>query len=48
MSQKELEIIKGWLEKLGEFDIENVISYHNGLYKDHPNQKIKELSNSIK
>lgn len=47
MSKKELEIIKGWLEKLGEFDIENVIAYHTGLFKNDPNQKIKELSNSI-
>lgn len=48
MSRKELEIIKGWLEKLGEFDIENVIAYHTGLFKNNPNQKIKDLSNSIK
>jgi len=47
MSEKELEIIKGWLEKLGEFDIENVITYHNGLYNDNPNQKFKDLSRSI-
>lgn len=47
MSKKELEIIKGWLEKLGEFDIENVISYHNGLYNDNPQQKLKDLSRSI-
>ena len=47
MSKKELEIIKGWLEKFGEFDIENVIAYHTGLFNDNPNLKIKELSHSI-
>ena len=47
MSKKELEIIKGWLEKFGEFDIENVIAYHTGLFNDNPNLKIKELSLSI-
>lgn len=47
MRKKELEIIKGWLEKLCEFDIENVIAYHTGLLNNNPTQKIKELSNSI-
>lgn len=47
MSKKQLEIIKGWLEKISEFDVENVIAYHKGLFKNNPNQKIKELSNSI-
>lgn len=47
MSKNELEIIKGWLEKLGEFDVDNLIAYHTGLFKNNPNQKIKELSNSI-
>jgi glyoxylase-like metal-dependent hydrolase (beta-lactamase superfamily II) len=47
MSKKELEIIKGWLEKLCELNIENVIAYHTGLFNDNPNQKIRELTNSI-
>jgi len=47
MSKKELEIIKIWLEKLSELNIENVIAYHAGLFNDKPNQKIRELLNSI-
>ena len=47
MSKKELEIIKAWLEKLCKLNIENVITYHRGLFNDDPNQKIRDLSNSI-
>jgi len=43
MNKEELEIIKGWLEKFTNFDVENVISYHGGLFIDNPNQKIKDL-----
>lgn len=31
------------LKKFEEYDIENVISYHGGLFNDNPNQIIKEL-----
>jgi glyoxylase-like metal-dependent hydrolase (beta-lactamase superfamily II) len=47
MDDKELEIIKGWLGRFGEFDVENVISYHGGLFNDNPNQRIKELIRSF-
>ena len=29
--------------KLMEHDVENVITYHRGLFNNNPNQKIKEL-----
>ena len=47
LNKKELEIIKVWLEKLSEFDVENLIAYHTGLFNDDPHQKIKELIKSI-
>lgn len=32
------------LKKFEKFDVENVISYHGGLFNDNPNQRIKELN----
>jgi glyoxylase-like metal-dependent hydrolase (beta-lactamase superfamily II) len=43
MNKEELEIIKTWLKKIRELDVENVITYHAGLFNNNPNQKIKEL-----
>ena len=43
MNKEELEIIKIWLEKFKKFDVENVISYHGGLFINNPNQRIKDL-----
>ncbi len=34
------------LKKLTEYDIETVICYHGGLYKDNASQRIKELAHS--
>jgi glyoxylase-like metal-dependent hydrolase (beta-lactamase superfamily II) len=31
------------LKKFEKYDIENVITYHGGLFNDNPNQRIKEL-----
>ncbi|MHB8917724.1 MAG: hypothetical protein ACYC4H_06845 [Desulfocucumaceae bacterium] len=33
------------LKKLTRYDIETVICYHGGLYKDSPNRRIAELAN---
>ncbi len=33
------------LQKLTQYDIEKVITYHGGLYTENPNQKILELIN---
>lgn len=43
MDEKSTEIALKSLSKLEEYDIENVISYHGGLFNDNPHQKIKEL-----
>ncbi len=47
MNERDLDVIKGWLEKFSEFDVEYLISYHQGLFQDNPNQKIKELIESL-
>ena len=31
------------LKKLTDYDIENIITYHGGLFNDRPNEKIKEV-----
>jgi len=31
------------LELTPEFDVENVITYHGGLFTNNPNERIKEL-----
>lgn len=33
------------LKKLTKYDIETVVCYHVGLYKDNTNQRIAELAN---
>jgi len=43
MNEEEGRIAINSLKKFGEYDIENVISYHGGLFNDNPNQRIKEL-----
>lgn len=43
MNEKEGRIAINSLKKFEEYDIENVISYHGGLFNDNPNQRIKEL-----
>ncbi len=32
------------LKKFEEYDVENVITYHGGLFNDNPNQRIKEFN----
>ena len=43
MNKEELKIVETWLKKFRELDVENVITYHAGLFNNNPNQKIKEL-----
>jgi glyoxylase-like metal-dependent hydrolase (beta-lactamase superfamily II) len=42
----DIEVAKKSLEKYLNFDIENVICYHGGVFKENPNQRIKELTKS--
>lgn len=35
------------LKKFEEYDIENVISYHGGLFNDNPNQRIKDILRGV-
>jgi hypothetical protein len=42
----DIGLSKKSLKKLAEYDIEKVICYHGGLYKDKVNQRIEELANS--
>jgi glyoxylase-like metal-dependent hydrolase (beta-lactamase superfamily II) len=43
LNEKERKIVINWLKKFIELDVENVITYHGGLFNDNSNQKIKEL-----
>lgn len=43
LNQDESEIAMNSLKKFENFDIENVITYHGGLFNDNPHQRIKEL-----
>jgi len=43
MNEEEARIAINSLKKFEKYDIENVISYHGGLFNDNPNQRIKEL-----
>ena len=43
MNEEEGRIAINSLKKFEEYDIENVINYHGGLFNDNPNQRIKDL-----
>jgi glyoxylase-like metal-dependent hydrolase (beta-lactamase superfamily II) len=34
------------LKKLSKYDIQTVICYHGGVFKDNPNERIVEIANS--
>lgn len=34
------------IQKLSAYDIANVIAYHGGLFRDNPNQRLKEITQS--
>jgi glyoxylase-like metal-dependent hydrolase (beta-lactamase superfamily II) len=36
------------LEKLTRFDIQSVICYHGGLYRDNPKRCLAELANNVR
>ena len=44
MNEEDTKMAINSLKKLEEYDIENVISYHGGLFNNNPHQKIKELT----
>ena len=39
MNEEEIKKAINSLKKLMEYDVENVISYHRGLFNNNPNQK---------
>ena len=43
MNEEETKKAITSLKKLEKYDIENIITYHGGLFNNNPNQKIKEL-----
>ncbi len=43
MDEEEAKTAINSLKKFTEYDVENVISYHGGLFNDNPNQRIEEL-----
>jgi len=43
MNEEEAEKAVNSLKKFEKYDIENIITYHGGLFNDNPNQRIKEL-----
>ena len=44
LSEEDTKTAINSLKKFEEYDIENVISYHGGLFNNNPHQKIKELT----
>jgi len=45
MNEEEAKNAANSLKKFEKYDIENVITYHGGLFNDNPNQRIKDLNN---
>ena len=45
LNEEERKIAINSLKKFEKYDIENIITYHGGLFKDNPNKRIKELNN---
>ncbi len=43
MNKEEIGIVASWLKKFLEYDVDQVITYHGGLFNNNPNQRIKEL-----
>jgi glyoxylase-like metal-dependent hydrolase (beta-lactamase superfamily II) len=43
LNEEDLKTALNSLKKFTEFDVENVITYHGGLFTDNPNKRIKEL-----
>jgi glyoxylase-like metal-dependent hydrolase (beta-lactamase superfamily II) len=43
MNEEDAKIAINSLEKIEEYEIENVISYHGGFFNNNPTQRIKEL-----
>ena len=43
MNDKDAEMIINSIKKFEDYDINNLIAYHGGLFNNNPNQRIKEL-----
>lgn len=43
MNEEDAKIAINSLKKLEKYDIENLISYHGGLFSNKPNERIKDL-----
>lgn len=43
LNEEEQILAVNSLKRFVDFDVENVICYHGGLFKDNPNKRIKEL-----
>lgn len=43
INEEDVKTAVNSLKKLKDYDIRYVITYHGGLFKDNPNQRIKEL-----
>ena len=43
LNKEEIGIVANWLKKFLEYDVDQVITYHGGLFNNNPNQRIKEL-----
>lgn len=45
LTEKDAKTAINSLKKFEKYDVENVITYHGGLFNDNPNKRIKELNN---
>lgn len=46
LSEEDSKTAMNSLKKFEEYDIENVITYHGGLFNNNPNHRIKEFNNN--
>lgn len=44
LTEEDAKTAAASLKKFEKYDVENVITYHRGLFNDNPNQKIKEFN----
>jgi glyoxylase-like metal-dependent hydrolase (beta-lactamase superfamily II) len=44
LTDEDAKTAKDSLKKFEKYDVENVITYHGGLFNENPNQKIKEFN----
>ncbi|MEN6553536.1 MAG: MBL fold metallo-hydrolase [Methanobacterium sp.] len=44
LTEEDAKTAKDSIKKFEKYDVENVITYHGGLFNDNPNQRIKEFN----